>query len=105
MGAYESSLGPAEPPDCDYSGEDDDCEIYDGRSEDCNQNTIPDQCDSFGDFDSDGEVDLKDFARFQRCFTGEDQSGLDDTCCFFDVEPDLDVDLDDYAEFESAFSE
>ena len=70
---------------------------------DCNGNGTPDECESFGDFDLSGRVDLRDFARFQACFTGEGPAERDPGCCFFDAEQDLDVDLEDFAAFLTAF--
>ncbi len=49
----------------------------------------------YGDFDSDGLIDLRDFSRFQNCF-----GSLDDVppiCLPGDLEPDNDVDLADWA--------
>jgi parallel beta-helix repeat protein len=55
-------------------------------------------CESSGDFDSDADVDLRDFGRFQGCFGVADPLG-----CNPIATPDLDgdgqVDLDDYALF------
>jgi parallel beta-helix repeat protein/predicted outer membrane repeat protein len=70
---------------------------------DCNGTGTPDECESFGDFDLSGRVDLRDFARFQACFTGEGPAERDPGCCFFDAEQDLDVDLEDFAAFLTAF--
>ena len=70
---------------------------------DCNGTGTPDECESFGDFDLSGRVDLRDFARFQACFTGEGPAERDPGCCFFDAEQDLDVDLEDFAAFLTTF--
>lgn len=51
------------------------------------------------DFDADGAVDLRDFAAFQRCFTGAGQGPVADGCEVFRADPDTDIDLDDYAYF------
>lgn len=51
------------------------------------------------DFDSDGDVDLVDFAAFQRCFTGEGVAAGEVCECLFDFAPDGDVDNADYQEF------
>ncbi|MCK4660372.1 MAG: hypothetical protein KAV82_12690 [Phycisphaerae bacterium] len=54
-----------------------------------------------GDYDRDADVDLKDFAAFQGCFT--DPGGLMSLPCrVMDFDSDNDVDLGDYAEFEKA---
>ena len=63
---------------------------------DCNANDVPDECEYRGDFDGDRVTTLRDFAAFQRCFTG-DMPGISDPCCrLFDLEPDGDIDLDDH---------
>jgi hypothetical protein len=87
--------------DCDADGVADRCELRDGLAEDCNHNFAPDECEqrSFGDFDFDGRVDLRDFAGLQRCFTGND-APLAPCCGIFDLgPPDGDVDLGDAAAF------
>ena len=56
------------------------------------------------DSDADGDVDLADFAAFQRCFTG-DGGTADVLCqCLFDSDADEDVDLTDYQAFEAAIT-
>lgn len=47
-----------------------------------------------GDGDSDGDVDLTDFALFQAC---ADDGGVDGDCWIFDFDLDLDVDFHDFA--------
>ena len=54
-----------------------------------------------GDFDDDGDVDLMDFAAFQRCFACP---GMTSECRAGDFEPDGDVDPDDYADFVPVFT-
>ncbi len=54
-----------------------------------------------GDFDGDGHVDLADFAAFQWCYAGVDESEIDVCVCVFDFVPDAIIDLADYAEFAS----
>jgi hypothetical protein len=53
-----------------------------------------------GDFDGDEDVDLVDYAWFQRCFTG---SGVTPTpeCQVCDLDEDEDVDLTDFFSFQS----
>jgi len=56
------------------------------------------------DDDADGDVDLRDFARFSICFTGRDdaQAVFDPfRCGCFDADQDRDVDADDFQHFES----
>jgi hypothetical protein len=51
-----------------------------------------------GDSDCDGDLDLRDFARLQACFTG-DTGVADSGCLVFDFDSDADVALDDFARF------
>ncbi len=48
-----------------------------------------------GDFDHDGDVDLTDFARVQRCFTGSEQAQNEARCMIARLDEDNDVDDDD----------
>ncbi|HNQ23348.1 MAG TPA: hypothetical protein PKK06_09670 [Phycisphaerae bacterium] len=58
-----------------------------------------------GDFDSDGDVDLADFAQFQTCFTAAPAAGpLPTACDAADFDADDTVDVNDYAEFEDVFT-
>ncbi len=55
---------------------------------------------AFGDADCDGDVDLRDFAAFQTCFTGA--NGVSAAGCeMMRFDADRDVDLADLAAFES----
>ncbi len=54
-----------------------------------------------GDADRDGDVDLRDFARFQACHTGADGGPRDRACFFADFDGDRVVDDADYAAFGS----
>ncbi len=54
----------------------------------------------FGDGDGDDDVDLADFAVFQRCFSGPDRRYRDPLCAQMDGDRDGDVDLDDLRGFE-----
>lgn len=51
-----------------------------------------------------GEFDLRDYARFQGCFTGADFGGPDPVACLFDFDLDEDVDLDDWRVFVESFA-
>ena len=55
-----------------------------------------------GDFDGDGDVDLKDFASLSNCFTGAGGTAPVG-CAEGDFDLDQDVDADDFAEFVVAF--
>ncbi|MCG3126023.1 MAG: hypothetical protein CHACPFDD_00851 [Phycisphaerae bacterium] len=57
-----------------------------------------------GDCDSNGRVDLVDFAGFAACVTGPDAPPpLPDACRCFDLDRDEDVDLHDFAVFQVQF--
>ena len=79
---------------------------------DCNDNGVPDEWDLIedGDFDSDEDVDLADYAAFADCMAGPDATPnppVPDciTACLgaFDFDADADVDLDDFAQFQVVF--
>jgi len=53
----------------------------------------------FPDLDADGTSDLRDFAVFQRCFTGGSGSVTAPGCAPADADNDNHVDLDDFAKF------
>lgn len=57
-----------------------------------------------GDLDDDDDVDLADFAKFQRCFGGAEVSPADADCLVFDFDDDGDVDLDDLGGFHTAMT-
>lgn len=73
----------------------------------CVPNTCPDVCGTFsgvplGDFDGDGDVDLRDFVDFQACFTS---TPSDECMCMFDADEDGSISLGaDYDAFNAAFS-
>ena len=62
-----------------------------------------DQCVAYGDgdFEPNGNVDLADFAAFQRCFG---QSGIGNCAAGNMIGQDAMIDLSDYAEFEEALT-
>ncbi len=84
MGAYESPFAPPTFLDCNQNGVNDDCDIYDGTSQDGNHNGIPDECEAppvcIGDLNCDGMIDfgdinpfvsyVSDFAAWQAAFPG-----------------------------------
>jgi hypothetical protein len=60
-------------------------------------------CESGGDFDNDGDVDLIDFGVFQICFTGP-TSNYEAGCECGDFDFDGDLDLVDFGNFSLAFT-
>jgi len=56
------------------------------------------------DFDTDGDVDLADFAFFQRCFNGPNRPYTHPDCIPADFDADSDVDLTDFATFSGCFN-
>jgi hypothetical protein len=59
---------------------------------------ITERVTPLGDLDADNDIDMRDIASFQRCFTGRGPVILDPVCDSFDFEPDGDVDIDEFAE-------
>lgn len=57
-----------------------------------------------GDSDEDGDIDLRDAARFQVCFTGSGAAPPGPACAWAHFDPDGDVDPDDFAGFEAALA-
>ncbi len=100
--------------DCNLNTIPDECDIADGTSLDCNDNNVPDECDAIGggDFNADGVVDLDDFAALAACLAGPGATPFSpvpecvDACLnAFDSDPrDDDVDLKDYAAFSASFT-
>ena len=60
------------------------------------------QGDTYHGFD--GDIDLVDFAAFQRCFTAPGDFDRLCDCRFLDIDHDRDVDLDDLALFNAAMA-
>ncbi len=58
---------------------------------------VPDDCNS------DGGVNLYDFADLESCSTGPQHEPHDPSCLCFDQDGDGDVDLHDFAAFQAAF--
>ncbi len=56
--------------------------------------------DAFGDDDADGDVDLRDFSRFQLC---TDEEIKEPFCYIFDFDVDEDVDLLDWGGMQAGF--
>jgi hypothetical protein len=46
--------------DCNDNDNPDTCDIFDGFSEDLNENGIPDECEAIGDLDGNGIVNVRD---------------------------------------------
>jgi hypothetical protein len=56
-------------------------------------------CDSFGNFDADPAIDLRDAAAYQICFSGDGSSPVPSACACADYDGDGDADLQDFALF------
>jgi len=52
---------------------------------------------AFGDYDGDGDRDLRDFAAFQGCFTESNETDANPACASFDVNGDGTIDARDHA--------
>ena len=85
------------PPDCNGNGRADCADIASGRSQDQNNNGIPDECECAADFNGDGQVDFFDYLDFVQAFDNEDPSA--------DFNGDGQVDFFDYLDFVQAFDE
>jgi hypothetical protein len=57
-----------------------------------------------GDCDSDGDVDLDDFAEFESCLDGPGAGLSEPDCGCYDFDSSGDIDLDDFAEFQAVFT-
>lgn len=57
------------------------------------------ECETFGDFDINGAVNLRDIAAFLVCFTGAGSSPVAPGCECADYDADDDADLDDFVPF------
>jgi hypothetical protein len=57
-----------------------------------------------GDFDSDQDVDMTDFGRFQACLSGVGIPHAGPGCSTCDFDADTDVDIDDLSRFMECFS-
>ena len=80
----------------------------------CNANFIPDECESFGpgDIDGDYDTDLVELAFFCEAMTGPDRFIFDEhPDCWvinhivFDFNLDLHIDLADFAELQRTFTQ
>jgi hypothetical protein len=89
--------------DCNRNGTPDVCDILDGVALDRDLDGIPDNCAQSGDFNSDGVIDLRDFALMQNCFRGPGSLATP-SCRICDEEPDDDVDLADYRNYSTKMS-
>lgn len=94
---------PNSTADCNENGISDADDIASGTSGDCNANGLPDECESLGDADEDGDLDLLDFAAFRECAGGSGVA-LGPGCERMDLDGDEDVDLLDFACLMSRFT-
>ncbi len=74
-------------------------DIATGTSPDCNTTDIPDECE-VGDFDTDGDVDIADYAELLGCL---EQSPAE-ACAAFDADCDGGIDLADFGTFQLLYS-
>jgi len=85
--------------DCDSNGVSDGCELEAGAQTDLNYNGVPDECVIYltvpGDGDADCDMDLRDYALLQACYSGNGVTYAPG-CGNFDADGDLDLDLDDF---------
>ena len=70
---------------------------------DCNTNSLPDECDPWGDHNGDAAADHSDHAALAGCLTGPTGSAAGGCTCLLDTDQDGDIDLYDYAAFQRAF--
>ncbi len=70
--------------------------------QDCNSNTVLDQCDPWGDNTGDGLVGLDDLAELSTCLSGPNTTAAGGCACQLDIDGDGDLDLLDYAAFQPA---
>ncbi len=77
--------------------------VVGGASTDANDNGIPDECETAGDRDGDGDIDLTDFRTFDTCMLGPD-GGSQPECTALDMDASGDIDLVDFAAFQQAFT-
>ncbi len=91
--------------DCNSNGQNDYCDVRDAVSRDCDGSERPDECESFGpgDFVRDGQLDLRDIAALQRCFSGK--ASCAPCCRVFDMTTaDGDVDGQDFSQLWELFA-
>ncbi len=89
--------------DCNLNFLQDDCDIASGLSRDINNNSRPDECETLGDNDNDGDIDLDDYVAFRNCVGGPGQS-VSPECTEADIDNDNDVDLIDFGLFATTFT-
>ena len=76
---------------------------------DINHNGVVDELDMLlvsvpGDLDDDADVDLADFASFQKCFAGTETPFDPLPCGLADLDTDGDVDVEDAQRFEAVMT-
>ena len=58
----------------------------------------------YADVDSDGDMDLSDFAAFQACFSGNGVAFTNESCAVLDADGDGDIDRRDFMIFQQVFT-
>jgi hypothetical protein len=98
-------------PDCNDNSVPDECDLAKGTSSDVNSTGIPDECEGLGDADGDGDVDLNDYTVFDKCLFGPEVTPTPSpapptSLCLetFDVDTDGDVDLWDFGAFQVVYT-
>ncbi len=84
------------PWDCNGNEIDDALDISEVRSRDCNDNSVPDECEYRADANGDGLTNLTDFAAFFGDLTGPGGTAKGPCNQLSDIDHDGDVDLHDY---------
>lgn len=60
-------------------------------------------CESFGDFDANQVIDLRDAAAFQSCFSGDGSAPIPAICACADFDGDGDADLEEFGIFANRY--
>lgn len=91
-----AKMQPCSPPqnDCNENSLPDECDLSSGFSDDVNLNLIPDECELLGDCNFDGQIDASDLAILSECHLGP-AVPVGSECDCFDINVDGSVDMQD----------